>query len=190
MITRMATVAHRWLGVVFCLLFFTWFLSGIGMMYWDYPAVSPADRLARSPALDRSRIIVAPDAAYASLGENQPVTSVRLNTFDGRPAYRFRTGRREALVYADTGERQRDASPEMMRRTAAAWTGLSASASTATSIDEPDQWTLEGTLRTLRPLWKFSWSSGEQVYISQASGEVVQSTTTASRIIVLPGTLW
>ena len=182
MITRMATVAHRWLGVVFCLLFFTWFLSGIGMMYWDYPAVTAGGRLARSPTLDASRIVVAPDAAYASLGESQPVTSVHLNTFDGRPVYRFRTGRREALVYADTGERQRDASPEMMRRTAAAWTGREANDAVATSIDEPDQWTLEGPLRTMRPLWKFSWPSGEQVYISQASGEVVQSTTTASRI--------
>ena len=42
MIKRVAIVAHRWLGVAFCLLFFTWFLSGIGMMYWDYPAVPPS----------------------------------------------------------------------------------------------------------------------------------------------------
>ena len=182
MIKRVAIVAHRWLGVAFCVLFFTWFLSGIGMMYWDYPAVTAADRLARSSALDPSRIVVAPGAAFASLSESQPVTGVRLNTFDGRPVYRFRTGRREALVYADTGERQRDASSEMMRRTAAAWTGLPASASIATAINEVDQWTLEGPLRTMRPLWTFSWPSGEQVYISQASGEVVQFTTTASRI--------
>ncbi len=182
MIKRVAIVAHRWLGVAFCLLFFIWFLSGIGMMYWDYPAVTAADRLARSPALDPSQIVVAPEAAYASLSESQPVTSVRLNTFDGRPVYRFRSGRRNALVYADTGERPRDASPEMMRRTAAAWTGRPASESVATAVNEVDQWTLDGPLRTLRPLWKFSWPSGEQVYISQASGEVVQSTTTASRI--------
>ena len=86
MIKRAAIVAHRWLGVAFCLLFFTWFLSGIGMMYWDYPAVTAADRLARSPVLDPSRIVVAPEAAFASLGESEPVTSVRLNTFDGRPS--------------------------------------------------------------------------------------------------------
>lgn len=182
MIRRVALVAHRWLGVVFCLLFFTWFLSGIGMMYWDFPSVTPADRLARSSALDPSRIIVAPDAAFASLGESQPASSVRLNTFDGRPVYRFRTGRREMLVYADTGERQREASSEMMLRTAAAWTGLPAHNSTATSIEATDQWTLEGSLRTMRPLWKYSWPSGEQVYVSQASGEVVQFTTTTSRM--------
>ncbi|MEQ1911292.1 MAG: PepSY domain-containing protein, partial [Vicinamibacterales bacterium] len=182
MIKRVAIVAHRWLGVAFCLLFFTWFLSGIGMMYWDYPAVTAADRLARSPALDPSRIVVAPEAAYARLGESEPVTSVRLNTFDGRPVYRFRIGRRNALVYADTGEPESDASPEMMLRVAAAWTGRPASASIATAINEADQWTLEGPLRTMRPLWKFSWPSGEQVYISQASGEVVQFTTTASRV--------
>jgi hypothetical protein len=32
------------------------------------------------------------------------------------------------------------------------------------------------------PLWKHSWPTGEQVYVSATSGEVVQYTTTASRI--------
>jgi hypothetical protein len=31
-------------------------------------------------------------------------------------------------------------------------------------------------------LWKYAWPNGEQVYVSQTSGEVVQYTTTASRL--------
>ena len=34
----------------------------------------------------------------------------------------------------------------------------------------------------MRPLWKYSWPDGQQVYVSGTSGEVVQYTTTASRI--------
>ena len=34
----------------------------------------------------------------------------------------------------------------------------------------------------LRPLWKYSWPNGEQVYVSETSGEVVQYTTTGSRL--------
>ena len=33
---------HRWMGVVFCLLFSLWFASGIVMMYWSYPEISDA----------------------------------------------------------------------------------------------------------------------------------------------------
>src|SRR6266511_2433949 len=94
---------HRWLGVALCLIFLLWFPSGIGMMYWDFPSVTPADRLDRSPVLDRGSIRVSPMEAYTTLGRTEPASEVRLNTFDGRPAYRFRTGRGEAIVYADTG---------------------------------------------------------------------------------------
>src|SRR5581483_8099912 len=50
------------------------------------------------------------------------------------------------------------------------------------SVDAIDQWTVQGPLRNLRPLWKFSWPDGQQVYVAQPTGEVVQYTTTASRI--------
>ena len=36
-------------------------------------------------------------------------------------------------------------------------------------------------LSDLKPLWKYSWPDGQQVYVSQVSGDVVQFTTTASR---------
>ena len=49
---RSAIVVHRWLGVALCLVFLLWFPSGIGMMYWDFPSVTDANRLDRSPALN------------------------------------------------------------------------------------------------------------------------------------------
>ena len=85
-------------------------------------------------------------------------------------------------MYADTGVEQVDVSTEMMQRVVSAWTGKPASAATVESIDEVDQWTLQGQFPNERPLWKYSWPGGEQVYISGASGEVVQYTTTASRM--------
>jgi hypothetical protein len=69
----------------------------------------------------------------------------------------------------------------MMERIVAAWTGHPVSAATAEQIGEVDQWTIQSGLRDVRPLWKYSYPDGQQVYISQASGEVVQYTTTASR---------
>jgi len=64
---------------------------------------------------------------------------------------------------------------------ASAWTGQAATAAGLESIQEVDQWTVQGALRSIRPLWKFSWPNGEQVYVSGATGEVVQYTTSRSR---------
>jgi hypothetical protein len=181
MLKRSVIFVHRWLGVALCLFFLVWFPSGIGMMYWDFPSVNADDRLARSPALEPSAIRVSPAEACATLAQPQPPASLRLNTFDGRPVYRFRAGREESVVYADTGARQVDTSSEMMARIASAWVGHPASAAAVEAVDV-DQWTVPGSYRSLAPLWKYSWPTGEQVYVSQTSGEVVQYTTTASRI--------
>jgi len=175
------------MGVVFCLLFAWWFVSGVFMMYWDYPEVSDRDRLERAPVLDASDVKLSPVEAYAALdpdkaGSDQAPGSVRLAAFDGRPAYYFRLGRSQAMVYADTGEQQDVFPPELNLRTAAAWTGQPAQSATVAEVTEPDQWTLEGGLRYVRPLWKYSWPNGDQVYVSENTGEVVQFTTRTSRL--------
>jgi len=170
------------MGVAFCLLFAWWFVSGIFMMYWDYPSVSPADRLERAPILDAAQVKLSPAEAYSALSSDQPPGSARLEVFDGRPAYYFRTGGSEAIVYADTGMQQDVFPAELNLRTAAAWTGQPASAAKVEAVTEPDQWTLEGDVRNLLPLWKYSWPNGDQVYLSESTGEVVQFTTRLSRI--------
>ena len=183
MVKRLAIFVHRWLGVMLCLVFLLWFPSGIGMMYWGYPSVSADDRLERAPALDRSKILLSPAEAYARLDpEAPPPGQARLNVYDGRPAYRFRAGRSNAIVFADTGEERGDVSMDLVARIAAAWTSQPANAASVTEVTEVDQWTLQTNIGNLQPLWKYSWPGGEQVYVSQASGEVVQYTTTASRL--------
>jgi hypothetical protein len=181
-IRKAAIFIHRWLGVALSLVFLLWFSSGIVMMYWGFPSVTALDRLDRSPKLDAASIRLSPAEAYAKLGIPQPPGQVRLNTFDGRPVYRFRTGREERLIYADSGEEQKTASPQVIQRAASAWTGQSVDLARVQSVKEVDQWTVQGPLRNLRPLWKFSWPNGEEVYVSGISGEVMQYTTSTSRL--------
>jgi hypothetical protein len=198
-VRRFAIFCHRWMGVVFCLLFSWWFVSGIFMMYWDFPSVSPADRLDRSKPIDVSKIHISPREAWAKLGLNHPPAGARLEMFDERPVYRFppdgggRGGRRAgrggrgggnapAIVYADDGSVQQGYSKEMLLRIAAAWTRQAAGAARVEEVTQVDQWTVQAGLRALRPLWKYSFPDGRQVYVSGASGEVVQYTTTGSRL--------
>jgi hypothetical protein len=169
---------HRWLGVALCMLFLLWFPSGIGMMYFPMPSVTPASRLERQPVLDPSKVAVSPGEAAAKLGVD--AGDLRLTSFDGRPAYR--PGGGGPVLYADTGEEQGEVSDEMVQRVASAWTGQPVSLASVEEVTEVDQWTLQTRLGELSPIFKYSWPNGEQVYVSQATGEVVQYTTTASRI--------
>jgi hypothetical protein len=189
MLKRSLIVVHRWLGVTLSAVFLLWFLSGIGMMYWTYPAVTAADRLARSPSLDPATVRLSPEEAARGVGIERPSPArIRLNTFDGRPVYRIGGGRGrggrggERVVYADTGEEQREVSRFLRNRIASAWTGQPVSQARVESVREVDQWTVQADLRALRPLYKYSWPNGEQVYVDGNTGEVVQYTTTASRL--------
>lgn len=172
---------QRWLGVGVSVLFLLWFTSGTVMMYWGFPSVRTEDRLERAPPLDASRVTFSPENAFALLHAQQMTTQIRLAPFDDRPAYRFRIGRGERVVYADTGEEQVSIDPAMATRIASGWVHQSTRDVTFESLEDVDQWTVEGALRSTRPLWKFSWPNGEQVYISGKTGEVVQYTTSKSR---------
>jgi hypothetical protein len=47
---------------------------------------------------------------------------------------------------------------------------------------EEDKWTVSGEFQDLRPMRKYSWPDGEQVYVSTVTGDVEQYTTRASRM--------
>ncbi len=180
---KFAILCHRWLGTAFCLLFAVWFLSGMVLMYWDYPQVDGRERLARATPLDPQSIRVAPAEAYAALGGDSNPGRVRIAILDGRPVYRFSIGRSESIVYADDAQMLEDIPQDMARRIASAWTRQPATAAKFEgALTLADQWTVSGEFRALRPLWKFSWPDGEEVYVSQVTGEVVQYTTRASRL--------
>lgn len=177
-VRKLLILLHRWLGLGFCLLFLMWFLSGAVLAYWDYPTVTDRARHTHAEPIDASRIHFTADQAYASLKLDGPPASTLLLMFDGRPAFRFD----DALVYADTGEPRREFPMDLTRRIAAAWAKQPASAATLEVMNRIDQWTVSGEFAGLRPLDKYSWPNGDQVYVSEVTGDVAQYTTRASRL--------
>jgi hypothetical protein len=180
---KFAILCHRWTGAAFCVLFAWWFISGIFMMYVDFPEVKDSDRLARAQPLDASRVQLTAAQAWASLKTKGEPDEVRLRMFDSRPAYWFRLGKARAYVYADNGRTQTVFPSDLNLRTAAAWTGQPTAGATAELMTSEDQWTVGGLYYNYEPLTKYSWPDGEQVYIPRATGEVVQSTTHVSRLL-------
>jgi len=181
MLKRTLIFVHRWLGVALCLLFLLWFPSGFVMMYWDYPSIKSTDRLAHLAALDSATIKTSVEEAAAK-AEIEAIGTVRLTTFAGRPVYRFGGRGDSAVVYADTGEEQVEVSQDDVAKIAQTWSGQSVTSARVEAVERSDQWTLQNRVADLQPLWKFSWPDGQQIYISQGNGEVIQYTTTASRV--------
>jgi hypothetical protein len=101
-IKKYVIVLHRWMGVCLCLLFLMWFLSGMVLMYCDYPSVSEQSRLQHLVPLDGAKVGVTPEIAAEQAGVSAP-EEVKLSSILSRPIYRFRSGWRIAVVYADSG---------------------------------------------------------------------------------------
>lgn len=182
LIRKYAILCHRWMGVVFCVLFAAWFLSGIVLMYWEFPVVAGHERLAHLPPLDASRIQVPPEQAFQKLDTAMAPSQVWISMLGNRPVYRFQYGRSQRLVYADNGDVLPFVSNGLGLYLAAAWLGQAPGPALATAIAEPDQWTVYPEIRRAGPFWKYSWPNGEDVYVSQSSGEIVQHTTRSSRL--------
>lgn len=197
LLKRSLIFIHRWLGVALSIIFGLWFVSGIVMMYWSFPGVSGSDRIERLPSLKSAQINLSPEEAYATLGRDQGPGSVTLTSFDGRPVYRFGGGAGgpgrgkgggrggpgggQTMIYADDGSMQTEVSEAMFDRVASAWAGLPLSDAKKESVTEPDQWTVAGQLRTLRPLYKYTFKDGQEIYVSGRDANVVQYTTRESR---------
>ncbi len=61
-VRRYVILFHRWTGIGFCLLFVMWFLSGIVLMYCDYPAVTEEMRLQHLSPLDGAKVRLSPES--------------------------------------------------------------------------------------------------------------------------------
>jgi hypothetical protein len=178
---RVVVFVHRWMGVLLSLIFLMWFASGVVMMYFDFPAVRPADRLEHAEKLDSESIRIGPAQAASLAGSSGALEEIRLTMFDGRPLYILGQGRAAKRVYADSGERWAAITVDQAERIAARWSGEPSTNVRRSEVDAPDQWTIQDPLRRERPLWKFSWPDGIEIYVAGLSGDVVQYTTRASR---------
>jgi len=151
------------------------------MMYWDYPGVTAVDRLQHLPPLNASGIRLSLLEAYGRLGLKIPTNQAFSHHILMEAGYRFRVGHEQKLVFADDGSVSLNCPPELALRLATDWSGqppvLPEWHFSPTKINGR----LSGAFRSLRPLYKFTWPNADEVYVSQQTGEVVQSTSRASR---------
>src|SRR5688572_15955060 len=177
-------VVHRYLGLAFCLIFVIWFASGIVMVYKRMPEYSAEERLARLPALNPAAIRLTPAEALEAAILSEAPARVTLTSIQSRPAYRFVVGGIPVTVRADDGSFfegvDRDGA---LAVAAAAFPESRGTAQYLAGLEAPDQWTINNRFSTSGVLHKVGLGdeAGTQVYISEATGEIVQKTDRSSR---------
>jgi uncharacterized iron-regulated membrane protein len=175
---------HRWTGIVLCLFFALWFVSGIFMMYVQFPELTKTERLVASPALDFSAAHHDPLSAIDKLqsqdfttrgtptrlepvdvldaSELQSPRSVRMTMVLDRPAYVVHAdnGAQPRVVFADDGSVLREVTPAMGHNAVAAFverSGWHAPVDRIVydGIVQTDQWSVSGGLNEHRPLLRY-----------------------------------
>src|SRR5947209_11898787 len=104
--TGAIVLAHRWLGIAFCLLFAMWFATGIVMHFVPFPSLTEAERFAGLEPVEVGETITAVADAVAASGIAD-ATRVRLTRRSNGPVYVVSGPSRLRAVRASDG---RDAS--------------------------------------------------------------------------------
>ncbi|MCZ6459207.1 MAG: PepSY domain-containing protein [Gammaproteobacteria bacterium] len=177
---RLTTLVHRYLGIVLGILVLAWCVSGIIMMYVQYPALERSEQLAALQPLDLTGCcnfaLNANDAALA-------VHSYSVENLLGQPVLRLTltSGEHRILSLADGAwltnwDRQDlDAIGEHYAA-ARSWQPPD----TATVL-ERDQWTVHSRFNRHRPMLKYANDDGLEWYVSSRAAEIVQVTAAAER---------
>ena len=138
----------------------------------------------RLPPLDVAAIKLSPEEAFEAAGVQGAPQRVLLTSVRSRPAYRFVFGAGSLTVYADDGTYLEGVGPDDATAVAAAM--FPESAGTARYLDarlEPDQWTIGNRFNATGPLHRIALgdAAGTEVYVAEATGEIVMKTDRSSR---------
>ncbi|MGX9688778.1 PepSY domain-containing protein [Achromobacter anxifer] len=181
---RWLYLIHRWAGIVLCLFFAMWFISGMVMMYVGYPKLTPQERLAHLPPLDAAAIAVTPSQALAAAGATDPAGMALAAARGGAPVYLVPGAPRSApkVVDAASGVLLPAADAATALATAHAWSGGQYAARYQGTVDE-DAFTHSRALTPDRPLHRVDLDdpAGTRLYISSATGMVVLDATRTER---------
>lgn len=180
---RWLFIGHRWIGIVTCLLFAMWFVSGVVMMYVAFPGLSDRERLAALPDIAWEKVKITPDRAMDAAGASRYPRDLRLNMLDAEPVYRLTgwDGRRQTISAVDGRAIERITSPQAIA--VARHHPAAANPQLDHRVDR-DQWSVTARYDPLRPLFLIVLgdNAGTQVYVSERSGEIVLDTSRTERV--------
>jgi hypothetical protein len=178
-------LAHRWLGIAFCLLFAMWFGSGIVMHFVPFPSLTEAERFAGLAPVQRGAAIMTVADAVAASGIADATRARLIQRGDG-PVYVMSGPSRLRAVHASGGA---DASVELpdvalaIAQDHARRRGLDPAHAEIVARVDDDQWSVPNGFDRHRPLFRVALgdAAGTEIYVSSRTGEIVLDTTRRER---------
>ncbi len=175
---RWLVVVHRYLGVALGGLMLLWCLSGMVMLFVSYPSVSQDERLAHLPRIDWTHCCVIEGAA----APDARVASAAIEQLAGAPVLRLRLADGPSRVIDFSNGHPIEATSRVDAEAVGEAWGAPATAMVPVTRD---QWTVGGEFNRARPFWRIRLAdgAGTDLYVSQKTGQVVQRTTAAGRVL-------
>ncbi len=174
--TRFLTLLHRCLGVMLCLFFAMWFLSGAVLIYHPFPSLSESERLAHSVNIDLARIVISPLSAIESSGIQLPAR-LRVIDVDGQPAYVVHSRKNTLKVIGgEIGTELTSVTKDGAKRIAGQF--LEQSPSEIIGPLDYDQWIVHQRFDAYRPFYRIHFDDLPHtvLYVSTRTGQVLQQT--------------
>lgn len=176
-------LTHRWIGIVTCLFFAMWFISGVVMMYVAFPGLSDKERLAALPDIAWEKARLSPDDAMKTAGSARYPRDLRLTMLADEPVYRLIdwNGKRQTISAVDGRAITEVSEPQALA--IAAHHPASKSPRLEEMIDR-DQWSVVARYDPLRPFYLVNLGDDARtkLYISSRSGEIALDTNRTERI--------
>ena len=201
-VLQWAVVVHRWLGIPMSLLFVLWFASGAVMLFVAFPSLSDADRLRGARLFSAEDVEVSPaEALPLARGGDRDVRVESLRLVGrGADAVQYVaervSGESKSLVTIDaaTGMRLAPMETAEAELAAASFSESIGLAPAALSLEGPfdyDQWVVHQRFDLHRPFFRVTRDDTDRrtLYVSSATGEVVQWTTARQRFWNYPGSV-
>jgi uncharacterized iron-regulated membrane protein len=166
---------HRWTGIALCALFAVWFVSGVVMMYVPFPSFRAEERVSVAAPIDWGQVRFGPQEVLQRLGAPSAPEDMRLEMTGGEPVYRIGFEEERRTWSAATGEEVRGIERARAMEIAEAMTGSPARNAT---LVERDQWVVTRAYARVAPFWRVRMDDGKgtDIYVTQATGEIVQNT--------------
>ena len=181
---------HRWFGLVMCLFFTAWFISGFVMMYVDFPQYRTKERLARQQPLSLNAVTFPPGQLLHSLKQDKAWKQVWINMLLNRPVIRLQDNEGELLMfYADNGLPVPNISSDEAATIARNYFSGRYWPSRIEAISELDQWIPRSSFLVHMPIYRASMDDPDKtvIYISSITGEIIQLHTQSERILAWCG---
>ncbi len=178
---RFIVLVHRWVGIILCLFFAAWFLSGAILIYHPFPSLSQDERITHSTNVDYSKISVSPSEAISAAGVAAP-DRLRLIDYEGRPIYVLHFFKNTIVtIGGDDGKKLSPTTNAAAGRIAERFLNKPVD-----RVDGPidyDQWIVHQRFDAYRPFYRVHFKDADKtvLYVTKRTGEVLQKTLRSER---------